>query len=240
LNTTITAVLFDKDGTLFDFHRSWSSWAARLISDVAGDYGADAADVAECLGYDLTLGRFRAGSLSIAGSVQDQALALAPVLGEADPGVLARRIAGAAVGNVMHPIVPLLPLLDGLASRGLILGVATNDAEVSARAQLTRAGVVDRFAYVAGYDSGHGAKPAPGMCLGFAEAMGLDPATVIMVGDSRHDLDAGRGAGMRTVAVLNGLTPEVELAPLADVVLPHIGHLTGWLDGRGGLPERRS
>ena len=87
----------------------------------------------------------------------------------------------------------------------------------------------DRFAFVAGYDSGHGAKPAPGQCLAFARATGLAPAQVAMVGDSRHDLAAGRAAGMRTVAVLTGPARDDDLRPFADVVLPDIGHLPDWL-----------
>jgi phosphoglycolate phosphatase len=52
-----------------------------------------------------------------------------------------------------------------------------------------------------------------------------------MVGDSRHDLEAGRAAGMRTVAVLTGIAGAADLAPHADVVLADIGGLPGWLDG---------
>jgi hypothetical protein len=54
-----------------------------------------------------------------------------------------------------------------------------------------------------------------------------------MIGDSTHDLDCGRAAGMTTVAVLTGLADRDDLAPHADVVLPDIGSLPGWL----GLPE---
>jgi len=69
------------------------------------------------------------------------------------------------------------------------------------------------------------------MCLAFTRALGLDPARVAMVGDSRHDLVAGRAAGMRTVGVLTGLAGSADLAPLADVVLADIGALPGWLAG---------
>jgi phosphoglycolate phosphatase len=129
----------------------------------------------------------------------------------------------------MIEAVPLGPLLDRFRASGLKLGVATNDGEAPARAHLSLAGVVDRFDFIAGYDSGHGAKPGPGMCLGFAAALRLDPARVVMVGDSRHDLEAGRAAGMQVVAVLTGLAEEGELAPHADAVLPDIGHLPAWL-----------
>ncbi|MGR3462852.1 MAG: HAD family hydrolase, partial [Roseovarius sp.] len=50
-----------------------------------------------------------------------------------------------------------------------------------------------------------------------------------MVGDSTHDLIAGRAAGMACVGVLPGTATQADLAPFADAVLPDIGHLPGWL-----------
>jgi phosphoglycolate phosphatase len=52
---------------------------------------------------------------------------------------------------------------------------------------------------------------------------------VAMVGDSAHDMHAGHAAGMRRVAVLTGIADHAELAPHAEVVLPDIGHLPGWI-----------
>ena len=85
--------------------------------------------------------------------------------------------------------------------------------------------------FIAGCDSGHGAKPQPGQLLAFAERIGLSPDRIVMVGDSTHDLIAGRSAGMQTVAVLTGLAEAAVLAPYADAVLPDIGHLPAWLAG---------
>jgi phosphoglycolate phosphatase len=125
---------------------------------------------------------------------------------------------------------PLVPLFDGLRARGLRLGVATNDAEGPARAHLNAAGVSGHFDFVAGFDSGHGAKPSPGQLLAFARAVGVAPDRVAMVGDSTHDLIAGRNAGMVTVGVLTGMAGAQDLRPFADAVLPDIGHLPDWLD----------
>ena len=72
------------------------------------------------------------------------------------------------------------------------------------------------------------------MCAAFARQLCLDPARVVMVGDSRHDLEAGRAAGMRAVAVLTGVAVAADLAPHADAVLPDIGHLGAWIDGLAG------
>ena len=50
-----------------------------------------------------------------------------------------------------------------------------------------------------------------------------------MVGDSTHDLDAGKAAGMVTIGVLTGPAPREELAPFADVVLDSIAEIPSWL-----------
>jgi len=128
-------------------------------------------------------------------------------------------------------VIELPAFLDELIAMGLPLGIATNDGEVSARHQLDYFSITDRFQYIAGYDSGFGAKPGAGMCSAFSDQLGIDPNKVAMIGDSLHDLHAGRAAGMICVGVLTGVATEHDLAPAADVVLPDIGHLPAWLQG---------
>jgi phosphoglycolate phosphatase len=94
---------------------------------------------------------------------------------------------------------------------------------------LDGANVLESFDFIAGYDSGFGGKPAPGQLLAFCEQTGLAPSQCAMVGDSLHDLEAGRTAGMTTVGVLTGPAPRDELAPHADVVLPSIAELPLWV-----------
>jgi phosphoglycolate phosphatase len=168
----------------------------------------------------------------IAGTPGDIAAFLLPHLPGTSPDVLMAQMNRAAAAAPMKEAVPLAPMLDGLRGMGLALGVATNDAEAPARAHLAAAGVAGRFDFIAGSDSGHGAKPAPGQLLAFADAAGLAPASVLMIGDSRHDLTAGRAAGMGTVGVLTGPATARDLADLADAVLPDIGHLGAYLTAR--------
>ncbi len=228
----IDAILFDKDGTLFDFRISWGHWAARFLAGLARD--ADhAGRLGRAIGFDAATLAFAADSPVIAATAVDIAAALAAELPGRTVGELSDLIDATAGAAPMAQAVPLRPLLDGLRQRGLRLGVATNDTEAPARQHLAAHGITDCFDFIAGHDSGHGAKPGPGMCLAFAAAFGLDPARVAMVGDSRHDLDAGRAAGMRTLAVLTGIATAADLAPLADAVLPDIGAIPGWLDREG-------
>ena len=227
----IKGVIFDKDGTLFDFHRSWGGWADGFVRGLARDAGhADA--MGRAIGFDLASGQFAPDSPVIAATAADIALALSEHLPDQSVGAITSHINAAAAMAPMAEAVPLRPLLSGLRARGLKIGLATNDTEVPARAHLGAHGITDLFDFIAGYDSGHGAKPGPGMCNAFARSLGLDPAEVVMVGDSLHDLHAGRAAGMICAGVLTGMASEADLAPHADVVLRDIGALPGWLDAR--------
>lgn len=223
------AILFDKDGTLFDFGTTWEAWAGAFLLRLAEQDHDRAAHLGRQIGFDTTNQRFRPDSIAIAGTSGDVALALVPHFPTLSHSALIDILNQESQSAPQSEAVPLIPLLDQLRAMGLKLGVATNDGEMPALAHLQASGVVDRFDFIAGYDSGHGAKPGPGQLLAFATAMDLDPDCVVMVGDSTHDLIAGRAAGMRTVGVLTGLAETSELAPHADVVFPNIGHLPAWL-----------
>ncbi len=223
------AVLFDKDGTLLDFQRTWGPWVGSMIAKLSDGDQALADDLALAWGYDRGNERILAESEVVAETVDHVAAMVAPLLPDMARGKLIELLdsSGAAVQGVQ--VLELGPYLDQLSDMGLQLGVATNDTEATARAQLRRLGVEQRFDFIAGYDSGYGAKPAPGMCLAFADHIAQPPADIVIVGDSAHDLQAGRAAGMQTAAVLTGVASAADLAPLADIVLPDIGHLPGWL-----------
>lgn len=229
---TITGILFDKDGTLFDFRATWDGWAGRMILDLAGGDADLAGRVAEAVRYDLEAGGFHANSPFIAGSNEEVAQVLAGVLTQYTAPQIEHFLSLRAGEASLSPAVDLDPYLRGLAGRGLALGVMTNDSEYSALAHLREAGVAELFDFIAGFDSGFGAKPSPRPLLAFADHMGCAPETVVMVGDSSHDLIAGRRAGMRTLGVLTGTATHEELAGLADAVLPDIGHIPAWLDAQ--------
>ena len=222
-------VLFDKDGTLFDFAATWNVWAARAIVDLAGGDDGLAQRVADAIDYDLAASSFLPHSPIIAGTNREAAEAVASALPGRDVSELEDHLMRSAAEAPLAEAVPLAPFLDGLGAAGLALGVMTNDTEYAARAHLASAGVEDRFHFIAGFDSGYGAKPDPGPLLAFADLRCLAPERVVMVGDSTHDLIAGRAAGMQTVAVLTGMAGPDQLAPHADAVLPDIGHLPLWL-----------
>ena len=229
----IKGVVFDKDGTLFDFQATWGAWSRGMIEAESGGDPILMSRLAEALGYDLGTGRFRPDSVVIASTVEtvaERILDVLPGLGKRE--LIARMDVRAAEAPQVE--VPLLrEALGRLEGMGLALGIATNDTEAPARAHLRAAGVEERFGFVAGYDSGWGGKPGAGQLLAFAEATGLAPGDCAMVGDSLHDLAAARMAGMAGVAVLTGVAGRETLEPVADVVLGSIAELPDWIAGQG-------
>lgn len=226
----VDALLFDKDGTLFDFGATWNSWTAKTIHHLAQGRAEVVQGLAKVLSYDLDRGEFRGDSIAIASTNSEISAVMAPYIDHMDVAELELYLSTSAADATLTEAVPLVAFLDDLLARGKVLGVMTNDSELSARNQLQQAGVLDHFAFIAGFDSGHGAKPDPDPLLAFCTAVGVDPSRTAMVGDSLHDLEAGDAAGMRRIAVLTGMALHEDLAPLADVVLPDIGHIQAWLD----------
>jgi phosphoglycolate phosphatase len=228
----LKAILFDKDGTLIDFQKSWGPATARVIADFAKGDAALAHRLAATLAFDEATQTFPRRSPFVAGTTQDFAPAWAALLHRPAQGFNAVMDAALAVAvtATIAPVCDLPSLCDALRARGLRLGLGTNDAEGSARRQLAALGVADRFDFVAGYDSGFGAKPAPGMALAFARALKIAPSQVALVGDSRHDLETARAAGAMAVAVLSGPATREDLAPYADHVLDDVSDLPAFVD----------
>lgn len=229
----IRALVFDKDGTLFDFTATWGAWASGLLLRLAEGNRTHAAELADLIGYDFDNCRFDPDSIVIADTPDAIVDVLAPALPRLSEVELLTLLNDEAAKAPMVEAVPLQPFLSGLKQAGLVLGVVTNDAEAPAHAHLNAVGVRDAFDFIAGSDSGFGAKPEPGQLHAFCDAVGVAAKHAIMVGDSAHDLIAGRAAGMKTAAVLTGVAMADDLQPHADIVLPDIGHLPEWI-GLGG------
>jgi len=225
----IKGILFDKDGTLFDFGTTWAAWAEVFFMDIAKGDRTRAVALASDMGYDFETRVYEKDSVIIAGTPSEVTAALIAAAPDWSAEAMMAHVNKVASEVPQAEPVPLVPLLNGFRAQGLKLGVATNDAEAPALVHLGKAGITDLLDFIAGYDSGYGVKPDPGMLLGFCKSVGLEPSQVLMVGDSTHDLIPGRKVGMTTVAVLTGVAEKHELAPYADVVLNHIGEMPDYL-----------
>ncbi len=224
----IRAILFDKDGTLIDFQKSWGPILQEASRFAAEGDEALARRLMAAGGMDPDTLLTAADTIFAAGNTAEIAdlfrehgstLPRDPLIADLD-----RLFVAAADHGV--PVVPLRPLFEELSHAGFRLGLASSDSEAAIRRLLALEGVDDLVDFVAGYDSGHGTKPEPGMALGFSTALGLPTSAIAMVGDNRHDMRMGRAAQCGLcLAVLTGTGTVERLAPESDAVLASIADL---------------
>lgn len=88
-----------------------------------------------------------------------------------------------------------------LKSLGIPLAVITNKNEVLAVELLEQLGLADYFSLILGGDSLMEKKPSPLPLQHAAEVLGVEPANMLMVGDSRNDILAAKAAGCLSVGV---------------------------------------
>ncbi|MGM0636826.1 MAG: phosphoglycolate phosphatase [Pseudomonadota bacterium] len=94
--------------------------------------------------------------------------------------------------------------LDALRSRGLTLALVTNKPHAFIAPLLEGLGIAEHFSLCLGGDSLPEKKPHPAPLRHLAVHFDVPPEACLMVGDSRHDIAAGKAAGFRTLAVPYG------------------------------------
>jgi phosphoglycolate phosphatase len=227
----IRGILLDKDGTIVDYWRTWLPVNREAALYAAGGDAALADDLLRLGGQDPQTDRITPGTPLAAGDFMDiaEAFAAHPDVPAADAlvvGIERVFVRGGAARSVL--IEGAHAAIVALNARGFRLGIATNDSVAGIEASLSSHAILPCFEFLAGCDSGYGAKPAPGMALAFCAAAGLEPGEVAVVGDAVHDLAMGRAAGVGlTVGVLSGTSTREDLAGLADLILGSIAELPG-------------
>ena len=220
----VRAVIFDSDGTLVD-------------SEVPG---LDALH-GFCLRQGLNLPREQAHRQFHGVSLQVCMAWLAtqldaPVGGVPTPERVAALTAGAraAMNERFHQGLNAMPgaddLLAQLARSALPFCVGTNGPRQKVELALSLAGLRHHFAdehLFSAYEVGS-FKPAPGLFLHAAAALGVPPAECAVVEDSLPGVQAGLAAGMQvfTVHPREGMPPEMAEGV---VFIAHLGELARWL-----------
>lgn len=136
----------------------------------------------------------------------------------------------AVMADMTHPFEGVDPLLDALEATGIPWGIVTNKAGYLARPLLEQLGLWQRAASVVAGDTLAQRKPDPAPVLHACREAGIAPERGIFVGDDLRDIQAGRDAGLYTVAAawgyLDGGDPH---AWGADTVLNRPDQLTSLL-----------
>jgi len=116
---------------------------------------------------------------------------------------------------MVRPYDGVVEQIRALAARGKRLGLVTSKLRGGARRGLKIAGVEELFTIIVAADDVTQPKPDPEPVLKAVALAGAKPAETVFVGDSRHDLESGRAAGVKTAAVLWGPFDRSDLADLA-------------------------
>ena len=226
----IEAILFDKDGTLFDFYRTWGAVTEEAALIAAEGDAARAAELMLKSGKDAVTGRYLPGSVIASGSNREIVALWAELLGRTDVDSLYTSVAAHFLNRqteVMHPVVDFNSFFARLRDRGYRLGIATMDSEIAAHQAMDKFGVKQALDFICGFDTGHGTKPGGGMVEAFARLMQLPASSIAVVGDSPHDMHMARaGKAGRAIGVLTGVSSKDALLEAgAHVVLESIADL---------------
>ena len=232
----ISGILFDKDGTLIDFQSTWVPLYKEASLFVAGNCHERASRMLAASGYDKMTDTVLANTVLAQGNNDEitevwlrhlpQTRESVETISQAIGDIFTSRIATHAA-----QVTNLKKLFTILKNRGMKLGVATSDGIDSARSSLEPFGILDQLDFFVGFDSGFGPKPGIGMIQGFAQTTGLEVREIMMVGDSPHDMEMGRAAGVgKNIGVLTGTCNHTQLCSDADHIIDNIADLVSMLD----------
>ena len=138
-----------------------------------------------------------------------------------DPAEIEAMVATYRAYNLEHhdelvrPYEGVVAAVRDLRRKGRTLGLVTSKMREGALRGLELAGLEDHFEVIVGADDVTHPKPHPEPVLKALEQLGAPAADTVFIGDSRHDIECGRAAGVKTAAVLWGPFDRTHLADLA-------------------------
>ncbi len=219
----VEAVIFDKDGVLVDFERTWTPAIRSAALKIADGDEERALELLRKVGYDEASGTFLPGSVWAAGTNEDLIDVWAS---EAPPEERARLVEFMA--RHCETVEPV-PVVDPhrlrermllLRKRGMKLAVVSNDTTNSVRRTVECFGIADLLDFICGYDIVTRAKPHPDPAHAVARVCNAPPSRIAVIGDNVHDGEMARAAGCALfIGVLSGTSGRTQLEPLADAVV---------------------
>ena len=233
-------LVFDKDGTLIDFHTIWGSRmvsaAESMVSACKG--GDDLRDrLFRTVGYSLERNQtFGSGPLAVAPIAELETI-VATVLYQAgiswDKAVtlavehLTKRMVVPPAADEIRPRANLVSLLRTFRDAEIRVAVATTDNRLPTENFLEVLGIESLIEQLlCGDDRTGPRKPDPAVLLDIAESFGAPIYKVIMVGDTVSNLKMAKAAGAMAVAITGGAGSREELEQQADVVIDSLEEIS--------------
>jgi pyrophosphatase PpaX len=128
--------------------------------------------------------------------------------------------------RLVHAYEGIVPLIRELAALGHPMALVTSKADWLAHRALEHVGLAASIPVVVGCDSCTQHKPHPEPVERALALLHAAPRGALFVGDSPHDVEAGRAAGVRTIGVTWGAFSREEMITSgADVVVDDVAGL---------------
>lgn len=136
--------------------------------------------------------------------------------------------------DTTRPYPGIGPMLEGLAARGVKLGVLSNKPDDATKDVIAHYFPDTPWAWVRGHQVGTAPKPDPHAAREAVRTLGIPAQRWLYVGDTAVDMRTGKAAGMFTVGVSWGFRSVEELRGHgADAVVDTPGELVGLVGGSG-------
>ena len=234
----LKGIIFDKDGTLFDYGEVWGPLLSRAVSKGLSNAslseerkGRCMNDFMKILGVDENGNTYPDGIIfrhdkKITATFRVLSLCLryrlSPfMVGHAMFAFMKKSDLGLEerIENMEFPGVR--EVFEEAYGRGYILGIVTNDTADSTRIFLDKMGISQYISFIRTKDNSAHQKPNPATIREFCEEKGLESAEVAIVGDTIVDMEfAHLGKAGYAVAVLTGSGDVEGLEKHADAVYP--------------------
>ena len=237
--TRACCVIYDKDGTLVDFHSVWGPRMVRSANALlaAADLGDDFVHhLYRAVGYDPNTNR-TIGQGPLASAPLDQ-LVIVVATAIFQSGItwdkaldfantcLLPVMAAQPVAKEITPRGDVLSALRTLQQYGCRLVVATTDNRDSTHLMLKQLSIQDCFNQVLCGDDPGPVKPDPEVLFSIARIQRVPVSQLIMVGDTVSDMVMSRRAGAAlSVGITGGAGTDDELAAHADVLIDNISQI---------------
>jgi HAD superfamily hydrolase (TIGR01509 family) len=115
--------------------------------------------------------------------------------------------------------------LETLRLHGYALAAVTSRSRRTASASLAKVGLGGHFTVVIAAEDASALKPDPAPLRAALSALGWPSGAAVMVGDTLHDIEAGKALGMRTIGARYGFGGAAMLAAEPTVTIAAVSEL---------------
>lgn len=207
-------ILFDKDGTIIYFDRSWMKIGLQLVDDFMEVYEDEIADREAAYAYlGVVDGEIQPGTIMASGALDEMVRAFCDIAGQ-DVTKWAQSRSQTLVDNRVPENVLVEGIeetLETLKRQGYKMGIVTSDSKKGVEQFLEITKFDHFFDVVISTEANAVEKPNPEVLNPLFDHYDVAPQDVVIVGDTANDMQTGVNAklGLK-IAVLTGVGLEQE------------------------------